>query len=346
MHDDIEQEFWHDEPTGRLARIRANGTGPVRITHHTSGAGSRQHAELAKPHRQRPVPNRSEVGGQRPAVPIDPLLRRLAIMIGAIVLLVPVALSLRSGNEAQAAGLATLPAAGGPRAGLEVITPATTPVTTPATPPVTTPGLPIVSTLRVHALKRCDNPYTVAAGDYWIRLAHAIEVPLRDLLALNAATVVTPLYPGRSICLPAGTTISAVPRSTTTTTTTTPSSKKKKTATTSTTTKPAPPVSTEPPVTAPPNHYSAGEAEAIIREIWPDDLEDEAVRIASRESHLVPTARNSCCIGLFQIYYSVHRGWLATIGVTSSAQLFDPRLNAQAALTLYQRSGGWGAWGG
>ena len=90
--------------------------------------------------------------------------------------------------------------------------------------------------------------------------------------------------------------------------------------------------------------YSAAEVETIIREVWPDDLEDEAVRIARRESNLQPTARNACCYGLFQIYWSVHKGWLAQMGITSAEQLFDPAVAAKAGLALYQRSGGWGPW--
>jgi hypothetical protein len=54
--------------------------------------------------------------------------------------------------------------------------------------------------------------------------------------------------------------------------------------------------------------------------------------------------RNSCCYGLFQIYYSAHKTWLASIGVTSAAQLYDPRVNASAALALYNTSG-WAPWG-
>ena len=84
--------------------------------------------------------------------------------------------------------------------------------------------------------------------------------------------------------------------------------------------------------------------EAIIREVWPDDLEDEAVRIATRESNLNPTVRTYCCFGLFLIYWSVHRGWLSGLGVSAPSQLYDPRVNATAAYTLYQRSGGWGPW--
>ena len=85
-------------------------------------------------------------------------------------------------------------------------------------------------------------------------------------------------------------------------------------------------------------------AQAVIREVWPDDLEEQALRVAQRESNFVVTARNYCCYGLFQIYWSVHRGWLDELGITSSEQLYDARLNATAALHLYMRSGGWGPW--
>ena len=67
--------------------------------------------------------------------------------------------------------------------------------------------------------------------------------------------------------------------------------------------------------------------------MWPDDLEDEAIRHRHpREQPGTPSVQNYCCYGLFQIYYNVHKGWLATIGITSAAQLYDPRTNAYAAL--------------
>ena len=77
-----------------------------------------------------------------------------------------------------------------------------------------------------------------------------------------------------------------------------------------------------------------------------DELEDHAVFIARRESNLTPNVNNFCCYGLFQIYYNVHKKWLAQIGVTSAAQLWDPRVNAYAALVLYNRSGSFAPWGG
>jgi len=83
--------------------------------------------------------------------------------------------------------------------------------------------------------------------------------------------------------------------------------------------------------------------EDIIRFVWPDDLESRAVRIAYRESRFVPTARNACCYGIFQINWRVHRSWLADIGVTSAQQLLDPGVNARAALALYDRDG-WHPW--
>lgn len=86
-----------------------------------------------------------------------------------------------------------------------------------------------------------------------------------------------------------------------------------------------------------------GSPEQIIRDVWPDDVEDQALAIAFRESRFVPTVRNACCWGLFQIHYAAHRGWLAGMGVTSPAQLLDPETNARAALALFQAAG-WGPW--
>ena len=94
------------------------------------------------------------------------------------------------------------------------------------------------------------------------------------------------------------------------------------------------------------SHWTA-EAQQIIRDVWPDELEDKALEIAWRESNYIPTAYNGwCCYGLFQIYWSVHVSWLDDYGIYSSTDLFDARKNATAAYALYQRAGGWGPWGG
>lgn len=94
-----------------------------------------------------------------------------------------------------------------------------------------------------------------------------------------------------------------------------------------------------PPVADPPLTV-----EQMIRDVWPDELEERALVIAYRESRYVPTAHNYCCHGLFQIYFRVHRGWLADYGVTSIDQLYDPMTNVRMAYVLYQRAGGWGPW--
>lgn len=90
------------------------------------------------------------------------------------------------------------------------------------------------------------------------------------------------------------------------------------------------------------------DVESIIRDVWsgePARVQDEAVRIAKRESSLVPTARNACCYGLFQIHFKAHRAWLPDYGVNQPSDLFDPRTNATVALALYTAEHGWSpAW--
>ena len=93
----------------------------------------------------------------------------------------------------------------------------------------------------------------------------------------------------------------------------------------------------------PPAPAPVTDVEGLIRAAWPDDSENEAVRIATRESRLQPGARNSCCFGLFQINFAPHRAWLAGMGVTSAGQLLDAQTNINAALALYQAAG-WSPW--
>ena len=93
--------------------------------------------------------------------------------------------------------------------------------------------------------------------------------------------------------------------------------------------------------------YTQREIVEIIREIWPDELEDRAIAIAKRESKLQPNVigiPNKCCYGLFQIYYRWHKQWLPKIGVVKASQLLDPRLNTKAAYQIYLRNNGWGPW--
>jgi LysM repeat protein len=196
--------------------------------------------------------------------------------------------------------------------------------------------------LEAERVAGCAKKYTVVKGDYWILIARKHSVKLSEVLRANGATAKTAIYPGRTVCLPAN----ASP-ATTAPATTVPATTKPATTTPPTTTKPATtvPQTTKPPATTvPPSSYTRDQVTQIIRNVWPDDLENEAIRIATRESNLKPNVRNYCCFGLFQIYFSVHKSWLDDIGITSAEQLYDPTVNAYAAFVLYNRAGGWDPW--
>jgi LysM repeat protein len=199
----------------------------------------------------------------------------------------------------------------------------------------------------------CAVDYTVVAGDFWLRLADAADVALAELLEANDASVDTPLYPGSEICLPAGATTPAPPAATSQPAATAPPATAAPTTVPTRSERATPEPSANAPTTTerttapdstPNTDATPDEVEQIIRDVWPDELEEKALQIAFRESRFVPTAKNYCCYGLFQMYWEVHKSWLADIGVTDDQQLFDPTTNARAAYALYQRSGGWGPW--
>jgi LysM repeat protein len=285
---------------------------------------------------------------------IDPLIRRVGALALLIAMCVPVAVSLKDGGSSVAAmkpvpsGTVPTSALGEPATLPEATAPQTS-ATQPGAPAAmvgaastqTTPTQPEPVTA-VVTVPVCAKEYSVVASDYWILIAKKVSVGLNELLDANNATTDTALYPGRTICLPAN---ASAPTTAAPATVAAPANAAAP-ATRAPATTAAPTTTTAAPTTTVPvrTSYTRAEVEAIIREIWPDDLENEAVRIATRESNLLPTAQNFCCYGLFQIYWNVHKGWLAGIGVTSSQQLFDPRVNAWAALVLYNRAGGWGPW--
>ena len=194
----------------------------------------------------------------------------------------------------------------------------------------------------------CANIYVSVAGDYWLRIADAAGLELDELLELNEATSETALYPGSEVCLPAGASGPSAPTTvaptTTPPTTATPTTEPPTTAQTTAPATTEPPATTEQATTVPPAPPAPGEIEQIIRAVWPDDLEEQALRVAWRESGYNPWAQNFCCSGLFQIYYDVHASWLADLGIDSVEDLYDPQLNATVAYALYQRSGGWEPW--
>jgi LysM repeat protein len=199
----------------------------------------------------------------------------------------------------------------------------------------------------------CSGEYEVGAGDYWIGIADRAGVSTSELLEANGATTDTPIYPGSTICLPAGAQDPGPPPAPSTTTTQAPTTTAAPTTTTKPTTTAAPTTTAKPatttaaPTTTQPRQtYTRDEVTAIIASVFPADLLDTALKIAERESSLQPGVRNYCCFGLFQIHWEAHRSWLDDFGVTSPEQLYDPRVNAEMALALYMRSGGWGPWGG
>jgi LysM repeat protein len=186
-----------------------------------------------------------------------------------------------------------------------------------------------VSATAERVVPECPQIYVAGQGDSWFRIADAANVTSGALLRENRATVDTVIFPGDEICLPSGATMPSQP----TPTTDPPIS-----------TTVVPPTTT-PPTTAPP--ASTAQVQQIIRDIWPDELEQKALDIAWIESRFVATAFNgTCCYGVFQIYWTVHQSWLDELGINSSSDLFNARKNIEAAYVLYQRAGGWGPWGG
>jgi hypothetical protein len=357
--------FWNDEPTRPLKRAHV---------------GTRAHAETRLVPVVRAQRNKPDPEAHRPR---NPLMTRVCMMVGVMLLCVPIALTLRQDkSQARAAevqGVDTVfvgrmpPAPTDATLAPDTAAPTTIVITTaarattaaPATPaptqaaPVTAaptdppttakvvkkkvvakttttpaPPPPVAATQSV-AKVACAQTYTVASGDAWSTIAARAKVSMTSLLAANSATTQTLLLPGKKICLPAGAVTPAPP--TTKPPTTQPATTQPKATAPPTTQPKTPPVTTVPATTqppAPPNTYSKAEVAQIIRDVWPDDLEDQAITIATRESNLIPTVHNYCCYGLFQIYFTANKSFLAGIGVTNAAQLYDPRVNASAALAI------------
>jgi hypothetical protein len=86
------------------------------------------------------------------------------------------------------------------------------------------------------------------------------------------------------------------------------------------------------------------EVEAIIREVWPDELEARALCIAKNEAKLRADLNNYCCYGVFAIYFRwVADDLRATFGIDEPADLYNARTNIALAYQLYLRSG-WDPW--
>jgi hypothetical protein len=381
--DDDEWSAGWSAPTQRVAAVDRQL--PTAERRATAARPRPNHVEVELDERpDAPLPaRRSSIGilSERLGVgAVDPLLARLGAIVAIGVLMVPVALAARSGGAtistprvaslaAGAAGGDAPDLASGPivessaaatavaSAGVDPSTsaatePSETPPTTdgastsPASADVTPPPVSATATLAAATAEQpadrvepvCALTYEAGAGDSWYRIADAAGITPAQLIDANLATLDTPIFPGDEICLPPGAVMppppTTAPPATLPVTTTPPPT------TTATT--------TVAPTTAPPAPTaSQAEVQQIIREIWPDELEQRALEIAYRESRYVATAYNGwCCYGVFQIYYTVHDDWLPQVGVHSAADLFDARKNITAAYVIYQRAGGWGPWGG
>jgi len=407
--DNDQYGFWSDEPTRALDRIGARRkpagpapTAPARRQRPSDPqVGRRRHSNVADTndandahdthdtHQRNDTQQIPVVAGLRQSIGhVDPLIRRVAALAIVVALGVPLAMTLRGGDErsslqpdtstvavgqtvAPSAAAAATELATDPAATEAAVVQATAPeaaVTATAAPPATdapvveaevsnvvaaTPvaAPPAVEAVAVVATELvCAKEYEVVAGDYWILIAKKVSLSLDEVLTANNATTKTAIYPGRTVCLPSNASApTTVAPATTAAPATAPATTAKPVTAPPTTVK-APTTTVKPTTTstpaaaAPKASYGRSEVEAIIRQVWPDDLEDEAVRIATRESNLSPGVRNYCCFGLFQIYFSVHKVWLGQMGVTSAEQLYDPMTNAYVAYAMYLKAGGWGPW--
>lgn len=330
----------------------------------------------------RPLADRLGLGA------VDPLLLRAGALVMAMILLVPVLLSLRPDRgdslpgdvvevpvsagaasvdgrvEAEPVmaqptpqsvdtavavpsddgGVTTAPSMFGSDDAAGAVSTDTSVDGTVATPSGSTPvEVAVVDVVADRVVPACPQTYTAAPGDSWYRIADEAGVPPNQLLVENGATTETVILPGDDICLPAGATMPAPPTTTATPNTAAPATTAPSTTTPSTTT----PVTTAPSTTvAPVANLTRAEVQELIRQTWPEDEVEKALAVARRESNFVATADNGwCCVGVFQIYWTVHRSWLAEFGITQRSDLYDARKNIAAAHHMWQRSG-WGPWGG
>jgi hypothetical protein len=101
-----------------------------------------------------------------------------------------------------------------------------------------------------------------------------------------------------------------------------------------------------PPLPLEAREISRSDALEAIRQVWPDEHEDSAIRLAHLESGLKPMARGcgGDCLGLFQIHYRANRALLASMGIRRPEELLDPLVNSSVAYAIFRQSG-WTPWG-
>ena len=185
-------------------------------------------------------------------------------------------------------------------------------------------GLSAWPTGRADAAPACPVAYVVKKGDSPWKVAQKTRPAGQTIL--NASKQIKQLNPkqsawqiGKTICLPAGFRSGGGPSTPTTT---------------------AVPVTTVP--VAP---MSRNQIIQLIRDTFPDDVEEVALYVAKRESNYNPRSKNWCCSGLFQIYYKHHKTRVRAVGVKTEADLLNPVLNVKAAHLIWSQNGkSWGPW--
>ena len=123
---------------------------------------------------------------------------------------------------------------------------------------------------------RCGLDYVVQPGDSWYGIASRAGVKAGPLAAVNGKTLSSPLKVGQTICLPEG---ARRPPATTTTTTRPP----QQSASGQNSANDMRLVPYEPS-----RLYSRDDVEQIVRTVWPDHLENDALFVVQRESRLNP----------------------------------------------------------
>jgi LysM repeat protein len=281
---------------------------------------------------------------------LSPLALRLAIVAFVGALMVPVAVAMRASEPVGPVVYADSGSAedSGVDSQVVIITGSSIPENaddpesasegSPAPDSVRIVSLPILNpperSVAPAASGACQRTYRVHPGDSWMRIAASGQMKVEALLSANGSRIDTVIHPGKELCIPAGARM-PTPPPTPTTTVRPPTTTRAVRSTSPGAPAPAP---ARAPVTA-------DQVVAMIREIWPAELADRAIAIAYRESRHRPEAYNGrCCYGVFQIYWNVHRSWMAAHGVTSVNQLYDARTNILMAYQIYQRAGGWGPW--
>ena len=197
----------------------------------------------------------------------------------------------------------------------------------------------------------CAGTYTVVAGDYWIRFVDSSGATLDEWLAANDAAPDTELHVGDELCIPAGAqaptpTVAETAPPEPATPATEAAQVPAPTAPPETSPPPPPAPAPPPPVeaAAPGRVASTDEVQALIREIWPDDIEERALQIAYNEAKWRPDLHNWCCYGVFALYFDfVPANLKARYGVDDPSDLYDARTNISIAYEIYLLSG-WDPW--